>query len=356
MQHFIYGYDEKNPVACARDLKKRGITAVVDGSFSPEAVQAFQAEGIELYLCYVAHSLGEKKADTARYAKNTAGEGKIWFSSSCPLDAEIAGAHLEKALAAARSIPGLKGIFVDGARFASFASPEGFDSFFTCFCPRCMAAMEEMGLDAQAIRKAVSRLAEKGAWQEKDLPLLKDWLLYREKTVQKYMDAFARKVHAENPLWKAGAFIFAPSLSPFVGQTFFACRSLDILSPMLYRAYPHKEGPACLNHEWAAFYQLLSEKAAPFRKAFSAFDLPSESPEELLEKGFSPLFIGKETAYAREHAEKSQWVSPIIQSEDPMQQETARCVMSAGADGVGYFVYGMGDLPPYRKAGEGEQH
>ena len=351
MRHFIYGYDKKNPCACARDLKQRGITAVVDGSFSEEAVKAFQDEQIELYLCFGAHSLGEKKGDTARYAQSPAGEGKIWFSSACPLDAEIAGAHLEKALAAARSIPSLKGIFVDGARFASFASPEGFDAFFTCFCPRCMQKMQEIGLNGEGIRDAVARLAKNERLAEKDLPLLGDWLRFREETVKAYMDYFTRLVHEKWPHLKTGAFIFAPSLARFVGQTMNACQSLDIISPMLYRAYPFAEGPACLNHEWAAFYDLLGKNAPAFRRAFSPLSLPEgrENSDLLLQNGFTPAEIGRETAMAKAHLFPHQILSPIIQQLDPLQQETAREVLNARADGVGYFAYSHGSLPPILK-------
>ena len=83
MKHFMYGFDHKNPQACARDLKERGIDAVVDGSFSEDAARAILDEGMELYLCYVAHSL-KKAEDEALFSQAPGGEKKKWFSSADP--------------------------------------------------------------------------------------------------------------------------------------------------------------------------------------------------------------------------------------------------------------------------------
>ncbi|MBE5783588.1 MAG: hypothetical protein E7329_09785 [Clostridiales bacterium] len=346
MKHFMYGFDQKNPRACARDLKERGIDAVVDGSFSPAAAQAILDEGMELYLCYVAHSL-KKTEDSGLLCQSPEGKEKRWFSSACPNEASIAQRRLDAVLEAAEKIPSLTGIFVDGARFASFASPEGFDSFFTCFCSRCIEKMRKMGLDAESIRAAVKRLQDHALLPD-DEKHLRQWLLFREACVKEYMERFARSVRQKNPAWQTGAFIFAPSLGAFVGQTINACSSLDVISPMLYRAYPYAHGPACLNHEWAAFYSLLGDTAEQIKR-LSSIQLHQNKttiPDALLKEGFTPQEVGQEAAAAAAAAQPDQFIAPIIQLEDALCQETAQCTLAAGTGGVGYFAYQDGILPP----------
>ena len=238
MKHFMYGFDHKNPRACARDLKERGIDAVVGGSFSEDAARAILDEGMELYLCYVAHSL-KKAEDETLLSQAPDGEKKKWFSSACPNEASIASLRLENILEAAEKIPGLTGIFVDGARFASFASPEGFDAFFTCFCPRCMEKMKKMGLDADKIRTAVQHLQEKD-FASADEKHLRQWLLFRESCVKEYMERFVQAVQAKNPLWKTGAFIFAPSLCALCANPCHC--GLDDAFPLLPAAQPDPAG------------------------------------------------------------------------------------------------------------------
>lgn len=351
MKRFIFGFDDSQPLACAQGLCSRGFDAVVAGGISPEGAEALHQAGIDLYLCFGAHALGDMQPRDAHLAMNPRGERRQWFGSACPNDREIAEARISQALQQAQDIPGLKGIFVDGARFASFASVEGEEAFFTCFCPRCMAKMKALSLDAEAIRRAVLHLSAPGPLNAADVPRLRDWLGFRESCVKAYMERFADRVHEANPAWETGAFIFAPSLGAFVGQTMSACAALDLVSPMLYRNYPHADGPACLGHEWAAFHRLLKEKAPAFRSLFSPaihqrlISNCQPDPAELLAHGFSPAEVGAEVASAKAGLAQHQQLVPIVQIEDKQQQETVRYVLESGADGVGYFAYNPAWLP-----------
>lgn len=214
MKRFIFGMDQKSPSACARLLRERGIDAVAAGNFTPEAAAALDAQGIEMYLSCGAYGI---KKDSDRTAQDAFGRPQRWFNSGCPNDHENASALLDAVIERACAIPHLKGILVDGARFASFASVEGADPFFTCFCPRCMKEMEQMGLDAQAIRASVGALMQTRTVRREDEKHLKAWLSFRETCIQRYMDQFAGRVHALRSDLLAGAFIFAPSLGVYVG-------------------------------------------------------------------------------------------------------------------------------------------
>jgi len=346
MKHLIFGMNAKDPAAGARELREHGMDGVVCGSFTPECAAALEAEGLEMYLSFGAYGVPR---DGGRLAQDAFGQPRRWFNSGCPNDWENAQKHLDAVLEKAAALPGLRGILVDGARFASFASVEGVDSFFTCFCPQCMQAMTDMGLDAEAIRKTVGRLMQTRKPASGDETALRQWLLFREKTVQRYMDRFAQRVHALRPDLLAGAFIFAPSLGAFVGQTAEACRSLDVISHMLYRDFHQQYGVACLGHEWAALIGGFGESIGAFISACSpdhAFSV-DKTPAQLLESGFPPDWVRAEVAHARGIYPAGQQLWPIIQTDDDRVHETDRLAVEAGADAVAFFAYGNGQVPRF---------
>lgn len=342
MKTFLFGFDIEHPRDCAAHLKSRGIDAVVVGAPTRETQEALAAQGIDLYLSCGAYSV---KAGERPLAQDAHGAQRLWFHSGCPNDHINASARMEAALERARTFESVKGILVDGARFASFASVEGIEPFFTCFCPNCMQAMKADGLDAEGIRQAVSRLAVQRTVNPADAGLIRDWFSFRERTVQRYMDRFASAVHSVRGGLLAGAFIFAPSLGAFVGQTAQACRSLDIVSHMLYRAYPHKDGVACLGHEWAALIRAFGAGTSGLIQAANApFEVDS-TPEALLSGGFEPGWIGREVALARQSCGSEQLLWPIVQIEDDRLDEAVHHALHNGADAAGYFSYGDAPLP-----------
>lgn len=343
MKRYIFGFDADHPENCARRLRAQGIDAVIIGDADDRTEDALANAGLELYLCYGAYGLSDSAPATTHTAT---GKPTKWFSSGCPNDTKAASHHLQNVLAKARQLKTLRGVFVDGARFASFASVEGREAFFTCFCPRCMEKMTSMGLNAKAVRASAARIMASKRVEGRDRENLYAWMDFRAACVQDYFNRFTRQVHGLRDGLQAGAFVFAPSLGRFVGQTSEACQSLDIVAPMLYRAYPHEDGPACLGHEWASLKLLFGEQSAEFvRSAAPDEALPDASPSELLQSGFVPQRVGEETARAHSELRSGQQLWPILQIEDDQLTETTRLALEGGANAVGYFMFGQADLP-----------
>jgi len=343
MKKYIFGFDADHPENCARRLRAQGMNAVIVGDADERTEDALANAGLELYLCYGAYGL---KPNAPATAQTATGKPVRWFSSGCPNDGKAAGRNMDAVLKTARRLKTLRGVFVDGARFASFASVEGKDVFFSCFCPKCMKKMDDAGLNAKAVRASVARLMATKQVLDKDVDNLNAWMDFRAATVQKYLDGFSKSVHAIRANLLAGAFVFAPSLARFVGQTAEACRSLDVVAPMLYRAYPHEDGPACLGHEWAKLKELFGDNASDFVRTVSPGEIiPEQSSANLLENGFQPARIGEEVsrAHAALHPEQKLW--PILQIEDSDLSESTRFAFESGADSVGYFMFGQADLP-----------
>ena len=347
VKRYIFGFDVARPEACAAELRAHGFDAVVVGAADARTPAALAEYGLELYLCYGAYGVGAN-ADASVLCRDAAGAPRRWFGSGCPNDTVTAEAHLSAALEKLRRVPSARGLIVDGARFASFASTEGPLGFFTCFCPRCLARIGKMGFDPERMRAAVLRLMERRCFPSEDAPALREWFAFRAACIQDYFKLLAEAVHALPGKKQAGAFVFAPSLGGFVGQTAAAMCELDLVAPMLYRAYPHADGPACLGHEWAAAKELFDDETLSRLAALA--DNPGELfPEKdaaaLRREGLSPARPGAEIAALADRLAPGQRLLPILQIEDEALEESASAVLDAGADGFGLFMYGQAELP-----------
>ncbi|NLG24800.1 MAG: hypothetical protein GX558_05555 [Clostridiales bacterium] len=337
MRRYMFGLDPADWRGSAGRLRGLGYDAAVLPPGDEAAFRAAADAGLETWLCFGAHAIGDF-AQREWGAKDARGDDAPWFDSACPNAAAVNERNLGAALAFAGRVDGLAGVFVDGARFASFASLEGVASFFGCFCDRCMARMEALGYDARAIRSGVRALSDHldggGGDPAAMRAAVDSWLDFRAACVGDYMAAFAAAARAKG--LRAGAFVFAPSLWRLVGQRPDALIGLDLVAPMLYRAYPHPGGPACLSHEWAALKRLLSRSGRPAEAAaLLGVKLPPGDPMA----GFLPARIGSETAAARAQLPHSVALKPIVQAEDDALDETVDRVLAAGADGCGEFMY-----------------
>lgn len=354
----MFGIDKNNLLACARQLADRGIGAVVIGGRPDAAVlEAADRCSLDVYSCFGAFSLRDDFADVTHWAQDFNQTPQCWFSSGCPNDPDLRQARLDEAAAIART-PGLKGIFVDGARFASPASADSFDAFLTCFCPRCRQVAEDAGFDMDQMQQSVRQLHQLtsgGSGSLSDcLAGLSAWLAFRRHCMTGYYADFIRQMRRSNHKLQIGAFIFAASLSAWVGQTADVVSGLDLVAPMLYRRYPERQGPACLNHEWSIFLEELTartglsiEQAAdalhPFARPQSILTWQN-SPEPrtaavIKSDGFEPARLVEETAALVCDLPAEKPVVPIIQLEDDRLAESIAAVQAGGASGFGFFMY-----------------
>lgn len=322
MFFYMFGMDAASPERCAKMLSRKGFTAVVCPA-DQRCIEAVRENGMQAFACVGAFPLqdgGQKCLDIDDHVR-------IWFSSGCPNDPDAQLRREERWRATAR-IPGLTGLFIDGARFASPASPEGPEALFTCFCPHCRAQMETDGMDAEAILRGVRE------WRD-GMRLLppKEWLEFRQKTVDREMRRFTRCVRELRPDLLAGAFVFPASLGALVGQTPSVCADMDIWSPMLYRRYAESQGPATLNHEYTALLRLIGAERT---RMLTGVDVPSD----VLTCGFSPEHLRTELTAVRIDAR----LAPILQLDDPCLAESIAAVSAGGAEGVGFFQYDSAQL------------
>ena len=357
MELWVHGLPQDRKSAF-ETLKRLGIANVVLGA-DRVVIDEAVAAGFSVYPC--THAFGIRKGDPeSLLCLNIKGERKAWFYSNCPSQPEVQERHLKKVQELA-AIPGVKGVFVDAARFASPAS--GIDAFFTCFCDRCRARAEGFGFDFERMRREVALLFDRlhGApdWMAAvrsagdpmepmaELPGVVDWLCFRASCTAEHMRQVREALKACGTGLSLGMYVFTPCLSPLVGQVYPVLEEhVDIFAPMIYRNGP-PDAIAPVNSEFARLWKDVSEAAGIGLEDAARLVLRFAGYEALLEEhspgtlagALPPSVVAGETARARARIGPERNLVPIIWLDDADIERSALAVREAGADGVSFFSY-----------------
>jgi hypothetical protein len=175
---------------------------------------------------------------------------------------------------------------------------------------------------------------------------LVDWFQFRRVCTTEHLLNFCDTVKKVNPSLLTGIYIFSPSLSTLVGQSYCDLRGkMDVFSPMIYRDYQAEQGPACLKFELSALVQEMGKKLIPEQQAIALLagltGLPIHDAGSAAELfgGLSPQIVGYEVKQARKQVERTKQLIPIIQLDDDLLEESITEAKVAGADGINFFVY-----------------
>lgn len=353
MELWMYGLG-KDTDQNARRLKELGFTTIAG---SASCAESAAANGMDAYLFSGTYRGPEFKGEEW-LSRDVQDVPREWFSSTCPSREEVREYNLQSVKELAKT-PHIQGVIIDGCRFASPSSGKVTDAFYTCFCDSCMKKARRMGFDAEYIKRSVSALYDFMHGERVDLlPFaqgIEDWMEFRERVTTEHLIHFTETVHGVNEKLKAGIFIFAPSLSKLVGQSYRALQGkMDLYSPMLYRIYNDPNGPACLNVEIADLLRMINgasflskERRIDLLKALTGLDesLLVERPEkpsmvtpEMIFRGFTTEVLKVETARSKVMAPEGKMI-PIIQLDDPDIEEATLSTLKGGADAVSYFLF-----------------
>ena len=347
MRYWMHGVGKDIPQS-VQQLKQLGFEAVVDNH--PETIEAANKVGLDVYLCSGAFGASGKFSDPAYLARDVNGQSQLWFGSTCPNQPEVRKENLVS-IAKMAQTRGIKGILMDGARFASPASGSNMDAFYTCFCPVCAKKATDLGFDFIKMRTAVETISthqQNQPWADlgETIQGLLDWLHFRRVCTTEHLLNFCDTVKTVSPGLLTGIYIFTPSLSWLVGQNYQDLRGkMDLFSPMIYRDYQAEQGPACLNFELSTLVQEMGKKLLSEQQAIALLagltGLPinnSAAAAELFD-GLSPQVVGHEVRQARKQIGLSNQLIPIIQLDDDLLEESITEVKAAGTDGINFFVY-----------------
>jgi len=359
--YWMHGFSGDDPRATALALKEAGFEIVVAGGAT--VIEAVNAAGMASWLCGGAFGLGDLKNDDSCKAVDITGQPQVWFNSGCPNNQVLRDRNL-KSYEKMAGTSGVKGILVDGCRFASPAS--GLGPFLTCFCDGCRDKAGGLGLDFGRMMRDVKDLRDilsskgKGssrgaAWLETpigavewltDHPGVLDWLRFRRACITEHFRAISAIIHAAG--LRMGVYIFTPSLAPLVGQSYADLGEfVDVFAPMIYRNYPKRRGEACLNWELTIIPEELGLAGTPGET--HAMDLTlawaglsgtvSARTIKDIRAALPPEAVGHQTALARSQIGTDEELAPIIYIDDPHMAQTADLVRRNGADGVNFFVF-----------------
>ena len=347
MRYWMHGVGKDVP-SSIRLLKNLGFEAVVGND--PVMIDEANLAGLDVYLCSGAFGATGKFSDPKYLAQDINGKPQLWFNSTCPNNPKVRQHNLENIALMTRT-KGIKGVLIDGARFASPASSTDPDAFYTCFCSTCEKKACDLGFNFKQMKKAVGSLYQR---INHDITIdlsdhikgLVDWLEFRRICTTGHLINFSKTVKKQNPELLTGIYIFSPSIAPLVGQNYHDLQNyMDIFSPMIYRHYKAKEGPACLNFELAVIARELGKSILPIDRAISLISSITGiemtgivSPDDIL-NGLSPKSIGNETQKARAAISGSGQLVPIIQLDDDLLAESITEAEKAGANGINFFMY-----------------
>jgi hypothetical protein len=358
LKYWMYGLPKDDKRESVDFLKQKGFNCLVTAPDEKAAELASEA-GMEFYACIGAYSREGFSDECLSVDIN--GDRRVWFNSTCPNRSDVREANIEAIDRVARS-EGVRGIFIDGCRFASPAS--GLDAFFTCFCPVCEKKSEAMGYDFPAMKRDVGELYKiiSGASVEVGwnaiargifnllhllvrFPGVIEWLRFREECTTEHISALSKVVRSAKKGSSFGIYSFTPLLSPLVGQSYVKMRDhIDVFSPMIYRNYPPPDGPACLNrelYEIASWFERVS--ASEDEKLSILFNLCGYPIRywnlSQLDKELPIEAIEWETKKARALIGGGKELAPIIYLDDDRIEDGVGAVREGGADGVAFFIY-----------------
>ncbi|MCL1795422.1 MAG: hypothetical protein FWG37_00885 [Clostridia bacterium] len=344
MRLWMYGAGDQ-PEKNIKTLKSLGFSTVVGGG--PETMEAAAANGLDFYHCSGAFGYRDEFQKDEYLSVDINGDRRLWFGSTCPTNEKVRAKNIGDIQTIVRR-PGAKGVLIDGARFASPASADNPEAFFTCFCEGCMKKAADMGLDTLRMQKAVYALyslcfreGDATTFVDQHLIGLMDWFAFRRRATTEHIVNYARAVKSVREELIAGIYIFTPSLSAVVGQSYRELRSvLDLFSPMIYRHYRLPEGPACLNIEFEAIVSALnsiyrdSARTEAFLYALTGLRVPPNPAAQ----GLPVEAVYTEAKTAAALAGPKQTV-PIILLDDDRLKDSIDACQNAGADAVALFAW-----------------
>lgn len=304
-----------------RAIRLAGLDAVLfwpsgDGTMDSQIRKRIRQAGAEAYLWLpVLADAGTEpsEADQTEDAWGGAGHGASGrraglgsgdesFLFACPRSGTRIDAARERCR---REAPSYDGVFLDRVRYPSPAN--GFETLFTCFCPRCLEKEPDAPLWRQRVRELRKRIESASnrdvdGWETYDALLDESGLAgFREsrcRAVAGMTGELAAEVRAAGKA--VGLDLFTPAIAPLVGQDYRLLAPLgDWVKPM---SYCRAKGPAGMPLELACFVRGmtawgrgLDEKTvmAFAGRSFGAPGLPGDA-DSLEAHGLDEAVAGRE--------------------------------------------------------------
>ena len=211
-----------------------------------------------------------------------------------------------------------------------------------------------MGFSFDRIRESVLALythCEKGEGfdMEKHKAGINDWLLFRRKVISRHLKLYTDAIRETTPYIRTGMYIFPPSLSILVGQSYGdLAKVFDFLSPMIYRRYEAEVGTACLDHEIMALWLLVNALDEKQKKPIlSLYENLTGLPftggapgiGELRQNGCPVSYTENEIKKAADSTGNNKKIIPIFMLKDHYLKQILEYCPQNGIEETDFFLY-----------------
>ena len=170
-----------------------------------------------------------------------------------------------------------------------------------------------------------------------------DWFAFRAACIKRYVAELADIVAKQGGNKQFCAYLFTPSLAPFVGQNYAKFEPfLTRIAPMIYRM---ADGDSILGSEVGAIAGWSSGDAVAVRAALRFTGLASVSRTQTmvgLRRGFGPSAVAREARLAVGATTAPHKITPIIWLQDSRIDETVSRMLETGVGGISLFAYRNG--------------
>ena len=214
-----------------------------------------------------------------------------------------------------------KGIFLDRIRYPSFGNSYGLNGVFSCFCPSCCKVFERENFHMEKFKIALSASESSplnvvqyngnGSYKFED-SILHDFFRVKSDIIYKKLQQICMFFRSRN--FSIGLDVFAPFLSPFVGQDLEKLSCLcDFIKPMMYRitnapaGMPYETNSLFLQAGYTdaqkqKFYKMLGIKTTDKNMPF-ALDFAVNELQNMTKICACPVYAGVEINRVKNIAE-----------------------------------------------------
>jgi hypothetical protein len=151
------------------------------------------------------------------------------------------------------------GIFLDKIRYPSFANGQSPGNVYSCFCSECLDVYKKENININTLKSCledgllgITEYKGNGKYIFEE-QIITEFFKLKSDIIFNSLQRICRYFREKN--LRIGTDVFAPFLSPFVGQDLTALSGLsDFIKPMMYRA---THAPAGLPFETEALLRLI---------------------------------------------------------------------------------------------------
>lgn len=257
---------------------------------------------------------------------------------------------------------GSETFLIDRIRFPDWAGKEVSPrNLFSCFCPHCLAGMEQAGIDVDRLKSLMSGAGkllsdqhyDQAVEQLKESRAFHAFLSFRQNSVSAMVENLVAALRQSNPAVELWIDLWPPSYAWLLGQDY--SRLTKASSTLKHFPYHKLGGGADVQGLINYFAPTQEQREEAFRAFLKFFDMEySLSYEQFCEKGFPIVFVQQENQKVRAQSQPETFIYSGVQMWNLTSDELVEAIEAARdseADDLLYYCYGWADLDLMRTVG-----